>query len=127
MRSWAGGGRLTVRLDCAAASLPRPISTNRIAAAAVVTAAPAIAPFFPTPLRMSSQAIEPERLYHAAMVNGKLHLEAEGGNPQFFVSASVGKQPLRRLRVGLGGANRSLIFGKSPENSWPGQCDGPRL
>ena len=62
-----------MRLACAAAPLLRPanIKTTAVAAAAI-TAAPAIAPRLVTVLRIPTQVIEPKRLYHAKMVNGKL-------------------------------------------------------
>ena len=64
---------MTVRLDRAAASLPRPTSTTMIAAAAAaVTAAPTIAPRRLRLLCMPTQVIEPKRLYHANIVKGKL-------------------------------------------------------
>jgi hypothetical protein len=63
MRSLAAGGRLTVRLAWAAASLLRPANAKMIAAAVTaVTATPAIAPRFATLLFIAlGQVIEPKR------------------------------------------------------------------
>src|SRR5438445_12081034 len=104
MRSCAAGGKLTVTLDCAAASLPRPTSTKRIAAAAV-SATPAIAPRLPTSLSIPSQVIEPEGLYHAKMVNAKLPSQLKAQKCSHFRRAATGKLRLPWLRWGLGGAN----------------------
>src|SRR6476469_4836553 len=101
MRSFAAGGRLTVRLACAAASLLRPMNASTsAAAAAAVTAAPAIALRCATAVFIAlSQVIEPKSLYHAILVNAKL----KGAMP-------IRRRPLR-LRRGLLGANRKPISG----------------
>src|SRR5690348_4936463 len=103
MRSLAAGGRLTVRLDWAAASLPRPTSTKTIAAAAAtVTAAPAIASRRPTLLRIPTQVIEPKRLYHANIVKTNLSYLRRDENPQIFMMFTICNPRLRRLRRGSG-------------------------
>jgi hypothetical protein len=87
---------LTVRLACAAASLLRPTSRNASeAAAAAVTATPAIALPLPIVLGMPNQVIDPQCLYHANMVNEGLN----GGSqaeiftlPGFAATAFSGSQ-----------------------------------
>jgi hypothetical protein len=61
-------------VDCAAASVLRPARPKASAATAMALAAtPAIAPRLRISLLIpASQVIEPKRLYHAVMVNGKL-------------------------------------------------------
>src|SRR5438270_3063732 len=117
MRSLAAGGRFTVRLACAAASLLRPAMASRIApAAATVTAAPTIAPRPFIALRISGQVIEPKRLYHAKMVNAKLLCE---GKPEtrHYSELTSAKQQFRRLRPRIGNANRLYDLRQPPENS----------
>src|SRR3954451_1272110 len=112
MRSLAAGGKSTVRLAWAAASVLRAATVTAIAAAATtVTATPATAPLFPTLLITGmAKSLNPKAMYHAQMVNGKLPQLPTSGNRQLFIR-NRNETIAGRLRLETTDANRDLIFG----------------
>src|SRR3954452_23294101 len=112
MRSLAGGGRTTVRLASAAASVLRAATvTASAAAAAAVPATPATAPLYPTRLITGmAKSLNPKAMYHAQMVNGKLPQLPTRRDRQLFIR-NRNETIAGRLRLETTDANRDLIFG----------------